>query len=117
MTEPNKPQPSSASSADELHRWTLDRMRTFIAALRRTRSVAAAARAAGMSRQAAYRLRARLPGHPFDQAWAAALAPREAFRMMTAGYPAATPVGPADGPFWGGGGYRGSQVVTPGHRG
>jgi len=34
-------------------------MDMFIRALRRTRNVAAAARAAGMSRQAAYRLRAR----------------------------------------------------------
>lgn len=85
-------------------------MRTFIAVLRRTRNVAAAARAVGMSRQAAYRLRARLPGHPFDQAWRAALAPREAFRMMTTGYAAAT-VDPATT------GDSGSRVVTPGHRG
>jgi hypothetical protein len=32
-----------------------------------------------MSRQAAYRLRARLRGHPFDHAWQAAMAPRAAF--------------------------------------
>jgi hypothetical protein len=95
-------------------------MRTFIAVLRRTRSVAAAARSAGMSRQAAYRLRARLPGHPFDQAWAAALAPREAFRLMTTGYvvPAGATASAAEArapqpPQ----GHTGSQVVTPGHRG
>jgi hypothetical protein len=97
MTEPNNPQPGSAVSP-ELPRWTLDGMRTFIATLRRTRSVAAAARAAGMSRQAAYRLRARLPGHPFDRAWEAALAPREAFRLMTTGYAAAMAATAADGP-------------------
>lgn len=113
MTELIELQPSPPP-ADELHRWTLDRMRTFIAALRRTRSVAAAARTAGMSRQAAYRLRARLPGHPFDQAWAAALAPREAFRTMTTGYAAAAATSGVDRPA---GGPGGSQVVTPGHRG
>ncbi len=69
---------------DELPRWTIERMERFIGALQRTRNVAAAARAAGMSRQAAYRLRARLAGHPFDRAWAAAMAPREVFRRMVA---------------------------------
>lgn len=65
-------------------------MRGFIEALRRTRSVAAAARAVGMSRQSAYVLRRRLPGHPWVGAWDAALAParqeRAAFRRMTADY-------------------------------
>jgi hypothetical protein len=91
-------------------------MRTFIDILRRTRSVAAAARAAGMSRQAAYRLRARLPGHPFDQAWAAALAPRETFRLMTTGYAVAFPEAAtsANAVARGEGGLQG---VTPGHRG
>jgi hypothetical protein len=79
-------------------------MKTFIATLQRTRNVAAAARSAGMSRRAAYRLRARLPGHPFDRAWAAAMAPREAFRRMTSEYVA------AEGP-------TGSPPVPPGHRG
>jgi hypothetical protein len=85
-------------------------MKTFIAALQRTRNVAAAARAAGMSRQAAYRLRARLPGHPFDLAWAAALAPRAAFRQMTTGYIAAIGAQPTTGD-------GGLQVVTPGNGG
>lgn len=79
-------------------------MKTFIATLQRTRNVAAAARSAGMSRRAAYRLRARLPGHPFDRAWAAAMAPRTAFRLMTSGYDAAA-------------GYTVSHPVPQGHGG
>lgn len=63
-------------------------MKLFIATLRRTCNVSAAARSAGMSRQSAYALRARLSGHPFDKAWAAAMAPREAFRHMTVDYDA-----------------------------
>jgi hypothetical protein len=70
---------------DELPRWTFDRMRIFIDALRRTRNVAGAARAAGMSRQAAYALRAKLKGQPFDSAWAAAMAPRDMVRRMREG--------------------------------
>ena len=82
MTQPSA---DTASPEPELPRWTLARMDAFIRTLQRTRNVAAAARAAGMSRQAAYALRARLPGHPFDQAWAAAMAPRLAFARMMAG--------------------------------
>lgn len=93
-----EPHPLSPHAAEELPRWTLERMNTFIETLRRTRNVAAAARAAGMSRRAAYRLRARLPGHPFDHAWAAAMAPRAVFLKMTTGYHPA-----------------GSQGVTQGH--
>lgn len=77
-------------------------MKIFIETLRRTRNVAAAARAAGMSRRAAYRLRAKLPGHPFDSAWAEAMAPRAAFRQMTTGYRA---------------GYTASRHMTQGHTG
>lgn len=101
MSDPIAP---PSAPADELPRWTLERMKTFIATLQRTRNVAAAARSAGMSRRAAYRLRARLPGHPFDRAWAAAMAPRAAFRLMTTGYAAAE-------------GHTGSHPVSPGHRG
>lgn len=78
------PSPPPLPLADELPRWTIERMDLFIRALFRTRNVAAAARAAGMSRQAAYRLRARLRGHPFDRAWAAAMAPREQMRAVIA---------------------------------
>ncbi|MEO6152862.1 MAG: hypothetical protein ABIT09_03720 [Croceibacterium sp.] len=44
----------------------------FLQQLAATHSVAGAARSVGMSRQSAYRLRARLKGQPFDRAWAAA---------------------------------------------
>jgi hypothetical protein len=109
-----RPNPPPHPLADELPRWTLERMDLFIRALRRTRNVAAAARAAGMSRQAAYKLRARLralsPGHPFDRAWAAALAPREAFRRMTSGYAPAEAGRITTGD-------AGLQVATQGDRG
>lgn len=79
--------PENLHSPEPDHpRWTVDRMKLFIETLRRTCNVSAAARSAGMSRQAAYDLRARLPGHPFDKAWAAAMAPREAFRHLTVDY-------------------------------
>ena len=66
--------------------WTLERMDLFVRTLLRTRNVSAAARAAGMSRKAAYALRARLPGHPFDKAWEAATAPQARFRRLIAGH-------------------------------
>ncbi len=53
--------------------WTPARQAMFLEALASTQSVAQAARAAGMSRQSAYALRARLKGEPFDLAWHAAL--------------------------------------------
>ena len=53
--------------------WTPARQVTFLQALAATHSVAEAARQAGMSRQSAYALRARLKGEPFDHAWTAAL--------------------------------------------
>ena len=53
--------------------WTVRRQATFLQALASTHSVKEAAKAAGMSRQSAYGLRARLKGEPFDFAWSAAL--------------------------------------------
>jgi hypothetical protein len=47
-------------------------MAAFLRELASSHSVSAAARSVGMSRQAAYRLRARLKGEPFDIAWEAA---------------------------------------------
>lgn len=52
--------------------WSPDKQGEFLRALATTHSVAAAARAVGMSRQSAYRLRARLRNQPFDMAWEAA---------------------------------------------
>ncbi|MBC2665925.1 hypothetical protein H7F51_10345 [Novosphingobium flavum] len=47
-------------------------MADFLRALAGTHCVHSAARSVGMSRQSAYRLRARLKGEPFDIAWEAA---------------------------------------------
>lgn len=54
--------------------WTPLRQAEFIGHLAETRSVAAAARAVGMARESAYRLRRRPGGEGFDAAWDAALA-------------------------------------------
>ena len=53
--------------------WTRDKQVTFIVALRRTRNVTRAAAAAGMSRESAYRLRARPSAAGFAAAWDLAL--------------------------------------------
>ena len=57
------------------HEWTRGRMVAFLRALAASRSVAHAARSVGLSRQSAYRLRWRLAGTAFDEAWALALGP------------------------------------------
>jgi hypothetical protein len=53
--------------------WTLDRQAVFLGVLIHCRSVSRAAAAAGMSREGAYRLRARNPLGDFAQAWDRAL--------------------------------------------
>lgn len=53
--------------------WTAERQLVFLDTLARTRSVSRAARAAGMSRESAYRLRARDPNGLFAAAWDRAL--------------------------------------------
>jgi hypothetical protein len=53
--------------------WTPERQFRFLGALASTRSVTKAARAAGMSRESAYRLRARKDGALFAAAWDQAL--------------------------------------------
>lgn len=52
--------------------WTPERQARFLRELGATHCVSTAARAAGMSRQSAYKLRNRLRGEPFDIAWQAA---------------------------------------------
>ena len=52
--------------------WSLEKQTAFLRVLATTHNVSAAARAVGMSRQSAYKLRARLKGQPFDMAWDAA---------------------------------------------
>lgn len=53
--------------------WTPAKQRIFLHALLETGSVARAARAAGMSRSSAHRLRLRLAGTMFDRTWHHAL--------------------------------------------
>ncbi len=53
--------------------WTRLKMVRFLELLAETGSVSVAAKCVGMSRQSAYRLRARLLRQPFDLAWEAAL--------------------------------------------
>lgn len=78
--EPTNPTRASAHEPavpplrpDRAH-WTPARQRIFLAALLETGSVARAARAAGMSRSSAQRLRRRLAGTPFDRSWDQVLA-------------------------------------------
>lgn len=52
--------------------WTPRKQAQFLEALAATHCVATAARSVGLSRQSAYKLRARLRGEPFDLAWDAA---------------------------------------------
>ena len=47
-------------------------MADFLSELAATNNVSAAAKSVGMSRQSAYRLRARMKGEPFDVGWEAA---------------------------------------------
>jgi hypothetical protein len=64
---PFDPVPSASRRHDG---WTPERQRAFIAALARIGMVAAAARAAGMSRKSAYALRDRAgPASSFARAW------------------------------------------------
>src|ERR1700712_2317445 len=66
MTEATLPRPPRRSNAD--YRWSRTKIIAFLQALPATLSVAAAARSVGMSRQSAYRLRARL-GPGFGAVW------------------------------------------------
>ncbi len=70
MTEPYHPiSPRPRNLPD---RWSKPRMAEFLRELAASHCVASAAAAVGMSRQSAYKLRARLKGEPFDIAWEAA---------------------------------------------
>ncbi|GAA4643032.1 hypothetical protein GCM10023115_09920 [Pontixanthobacter gangjinensis] len=68
VPEHNHPNTAPHIPKYERH-WDAARMVTFLEALGATQSVAGAARAAGMSRQSAYRLRQRLRDTHFDLAW------------------------------------------------
>nr|WP_166175234.1 hypothetical protein [Altererythrobacter segetis] len=81
--------PSTPAGLDEApspraprHRhWTRARMAAFLRELGAGASVAGAARAVGMGRQSAYKLRERLAGSAFDEAWQLAIARRERRRL------------------------------------
>jgi len=70
-------QTPDASPAPGRAHWTPARQRIFLAALLDSGSVTDAAKAAGMSRWSATRLRRRLAGAPFDRIWAQAIAEHE----------------------------------------
>lgn len=62
--------PTGPTRRAERHEsWSLATQVAFLRALSATHSVSEAARSVGKSRQAAYRLRSRLKGQPFDLAW------------------------------------------------
>ena len=60
---------NSGSAEPAAQQWTPPKMAAFLRELSATQSVSAAARAVGMGRESAYKLRARLKGQPFDLAW------------------------------------------------
>ena len=68
---PNPPIPATRTARD---RWTPAKQRHFLTLLLELGSVSRAARAVGMSRSSAHRLRARLPDTEFDRIWSNALA-------------------------------------------
>ncbi|OBX18035.1 hypothetical protein A9995_13940 [Erythrobacter sp. QSSC1-22B] len=74
MTRPDPDSPATppAPRPDADYRWTSAKAAAFLGALAACGKVAAAARAVGMTRQSAYRLRARAP--LVAQAWPLALA-------------------------------------------
>ena len=74
--EPHRPAPSARKPDNT--RWTGEKATAFLRLLARGVKVAPAARAVGMSRQAAYRLRERAPG--FARYWALALEEAEKLR-------------------------------------
>ncbi|PKP93753.1 MAG: LysR family transcriptional regulator [Alphaproteobacteria bacterium HGW-Alphaproteobacteria-16] len=65
--------PHPAIAPSPRARWTPAKQRIFLGVLVETGCVAHAARMAGMSRSSAHRLRHRLRGTPFVQAWDHAL--------------------------------------------
>ncbi|WP_448662659.1 LysR family transcriptional regulator [Sphingomonas sp. CJ20] len=93
-------QTKNADSPARRAHWTPARQRIFLVALLESGSVAQAARAAGMSRSSAHRLRLRLAGTPFDRAWDQVLASharRMADPFARDAPPPAAPPGPPGG--------------------
>lgn len=69
---PPEPAPPERTRIERQDGWTPQRQARFLETLAATHNVATAAHEVGMSRQSAYKLRARLRGEPFDLAWDAA---------------------------------------------
>jgi hypothetical protein len=77
-----EPVPSASNRHDG---WTPERQRRFVAALRKSGKVTAAAKAAGMSRKSAYQLLKRAgPDSGFARAWEAAQGERTRLRAADA---------------------------------
>ncbi|WP_054123414.1 hypothetical protein [Novosphingobium sp. AAP93] len=64
-----KPETRRSTRHPRPENWNKVKMADFLRELAATHCVAAAAKSVGMTRQSAYRLRARLKGEPFDVAW------------------------------------------------
>jgi len=71
--QPTTPRPTTPRPAPRA-RWTVSTIRIFLATLSETGNVTHAAAMAGMSRTGAQKLRQRLAGQPFDEAWDRAIA-------------------------------------------
>ena len=67
-------EPPAPKRPPRRHEWTRARMDAFLGELRATQSVSRAARAVGMGRQSAYKLKRRMAGQPFAEAWDEAVA-------------------------------------------
>jgi hypothetical protein len=83
----NQPQPNHRIRKDG---WTIERQLSFLATLHSTRSVTAAAGAAGMSRESAYRLCNRRENQLFAALWELALQPDRAVAAESHGAPLTT---------------------------
>jgi hypothetical protein len=89
------PAPDKASLPDPSYHWTTVKVRVFLGALADLGRVGEAARAVGMSRQSAYRLRERLgEGALFARAWDRAQAEGQAKRRARRGRRKATSLPP-----------------------
>ena len=94
------PAPDKARSPDLGYRWTTFKARRFLGALADLGRVGEAARAVGMSRQSAYRLRARLgEDNLFAKVWDRARAEADARRRARRRPRKATPLPPQSDVF------------------
>lgn len=87
------PAPTQIRRCNADYRWTVKKVTAFLRALAACGMVAQAAREVGMSRKAAYALKARLPDQRFQDMWALALRTGRAARAEARQVP--SPWGPA----------------------